>query len=54
MSTFDGRHTIVFNGEIYNYRELRDKLTALGCTFHTQSDTEVCCKLTSHGAHLFV
>ena len=41
MATADGAHTIVFNGEIYNYRELRDELTPLGCAFHTQTDTEV-------------
>ncbi len=31
---------IVFNGEIFNYRELRDKLEKLGHTFYTNSDTE--------------
>src|SRR6202022_431004 len=32
---------IVFNGEIYNYRNLREKLEKLGHTFYTNSDTEV-------------
>lgn len=33
--------TIVFNGEIYNYRDLRAELQAAGRVFHTRSDTEV-------------
>jgi asparagine synthase (glutamine-hydrolysing) len=41
MQTADGRYTIVFNGEIYNYRELRRELEARGAQFRTQSDTEV-------------
>ena len=41
MATADGRFTITFNGEIYNYRELRRGLEAKGCVFRTQSDTEV-------------
>ena len=32
---------VVFNGELYNYRQLRDRLTACGHRFATQSDTEV-------------
>jgi len=36
-----GRYCIVFNGEIYNYLELRQELQALGHCFRTQGDTEV-------------
>lgn len=32
---------IVYNGEIYNYRELRDELAGMGCPFRTKTDTEV-------------
>jgi len=41
MATPDGRWTICFNGEIYNYRALRDELIADGVTFVSDSDTEV-------------
>jgi asparagine synthase (glutamine-hydrolysing) len=37
----DHRYTIVFNGEIFNYRELRSELEQDGVTFRTSSDTEV-------------
>ncbi|MFA7239568.1 MAG: asparagine synthase (glutamine-hydrolyzing) [Sulfuricellaceae bacterium] len=40
MHTPDGRYTLVFNGEIYNYVQLRDELAALGHKFNTHSDTE--------------
>ncbi len=41
MSDVTGRYTLVFNGELYNYIELRDDLIAAGSVFHTTSDTEV-------------
>ncbi|MGI8848001.1 MAG: asparagine synthase (glutamine-hydrolyzing) [Candidatus Dormibacteria bacterium] len=41
ISTDGGRLTIIYNGEIYNYRELRADLEAQGRTFQTSSDTEV-------------
>lgn len=36
-----GRYVIVFNGEIYNYQEIRSELKKLGQQFRTESDTEV-------------
>jgi asparagine synthase (glutamine-hydrolysing) len=39
------RYAIVFNGEIFNYRELRQQLESYGTTFFSQSDTEVLLKL---------
>ncbi|MDB4930452.1 MAG: Asparagine synthetase, partial [Myxococcaceae bacterium] len=41
MLGHDGRRVIVFNGEIYNFKELRETLTALGERFVTGTDTEV-------------
>src|SRR4028119_2430933 len=45
MSSADGRYWITFNGEIYNFRELRSKLIAQGENFSSQTDTEVILKL---------
>ncbi len=41
MLSADKRYVITFNGEIYNYRELRKELEFLGYAFRTNSDTEV-------------
>jgi asparagine synthase (glutamine-hydrolysing) len=41
MSTADGQHHLVFNGAIYNFRELRYELNAAGHSFRTECDTEV-------------
>lgn len=48
FSSTDGRHTLVFNGEIYNYRELRKKCEQLGSKFRTTSDTEVLLEMFRH------
>src|SRR5438552_4569705 len=47
MSTADGRHHIVFNGEIYNYRELRAGLESRGVRMSSASDTEVLLQLVA-------
>src|SRR5689334_2530504 len=41
MSNADESRLIVYNGEVYNYRELRPRLEAQGQRFRTSSDTEV-------------
>src|SRR5258708_29314015 len=38
MLSQDGRLAVILNGEIYNYRELRDQLTSKGHSFRTQTD----------------
>lgn len=45
MSTSDGRFSIIYNGEIYNYRELRRELQAEGVSFVSHTDTEVLLQL---------
>jgi asparagine synthase (glutamine-hydrolysing) len=45
MVSPDGRYRLVYNGEVYNHRELRTELEARGERFHSSSDTEVLLRL---------
>ncbi len=52
MYSANGRYVIVFNGEIYNFQELRDELEVGGCSFKSRTDTEVILELYQiEGAH---
>jgi len=44
MTTEDGKVVIVYNGEIYNFRQIRKTLNSLGHSFHTGTDTETILK----------
>jgi asparagine synthase (glutamine-hydrolysing) len=48
MRSGDGRYVLSFNGEIYNYRELKDELVIGGAEFKGESDTEVLLKALIH------
>lgn len=48
MATPDGRFVISYNGELYNFNELRVELESLGHQFHSRSDTEVMLKALAH------
>ena len=48
MADVSGRFHLTYNGEIYNYLELRESLQAKGRTFRTRSDTEVLLQLLVH------
>lgn len=45
MWDVSGRYCLIFNGEIYNYKELQSQLAAKGITFRSKSDTEVLLQL---------
>ena len=44
MATEDGRYVIAYNGEVYNFSELRIELEAIGHRFHSRTDSEVVLK----------
>lgn len=54
MGTFNGEIQLVFNGEIYNYRELKNDLEARGISFNSDSDTEVILRLYEFYGEQFI
>ena len=48
MITSDHRYVLSYNGEVYNYREIRSELEALGYWFRSQTDSEVVLNALSH------
>jgi asparagine synthase (glutamine-hydrolysing) len=54
LQSGSGRNVIVFNGEIYNYKELKEQLRADGCSFRTHGDAEVVLEgYERHGSAFF-
>lgn len=54
MTSADGRYVIIYNGELYNYRELRKELIAQGVSLRGGSDTEVLLECFAlHGERIF-
>ena len=48
LATPDGRYVMVYNGEVYNFQELRIELEAKGWQFHSNTDSEVVLKAFAH------
>jgi asparagine synthase (glutamine-hydrolysing) len=48
MQTRDGRYTLIYNGEVYNYKELREELSVEGVEFISKTDTEVVLQALIH------
>jgi asparagine synthase (glutamine-hydrolysing) len=54
MYSKDGKWIVIFNGCIYNFKELREKLIEEGHTFQSETDTEVICEgLAAYGTSFF-
>ena len=49
VATPDGRHWIAFNGEVYNFQDVRRDLEHKGLRFQSTGDTEVICVVRSRG-----
>ncbi len=51
MSYADGRYWITYNGELYNFRELRRELESVGLQFTSGTDTEVLVAMYARHGH---
>src|SRR5438034_141851 len=54
MESHDKKYVVIFNGEIFNYIELREELIRLGSKFTSKSDTEVILEAYRHWGHTCV